>query len=170
VSDVERDEIHILKRKGYSLREIGTSLGIWWTAVGYEVRTNARKDRPYDATVAKHKAYVKRKYARPTGTKIVGNEFLRKRVDELLLDLQSPENVSGRIRREQHLSSISAFAIRRYIKTPHGRKIEAKRKRLISRRRRRVKKTIYEGKRMIDKRPKKIKEKREIGQSKVQPP
>ncbi len=136
---------------------------MWWTAIGYEVRTHARKDRPYDAAIAKHKAYVKRKYARPTGTKIIGNEFLRRRVDDLLLDLQSPENVSGRIQREGYLPSVSAFAIRRYIRSPHGRRIEAKRKRLISRRRRRAKKTIYEGKRMIDKRPKRIKEKREIG-------
>jgi len=85
-------------------------------------------------------------------------------VDELLLDLQSPENVAGRIvYHEQGLPTVSPFAIRRYIESPHGRKIEAKRRKLLRKRRKRADRTVYEGKRMISKRPKKIKEKKEVG-------
>lgn len=160
----ERDEIHILKSKGYSLRDIGESLGIWFTAVGYELREHTRIGRTYDAAYAKLRAYTKRKYARPVGTKIVSHPKLRKLIDELLLDLQSPENVSGRIERfEGDLPCVSPFAIRRYIASPHGRRIEVKRKKLLRKRRKRANRTVYDGKRMISKRPKRIKEKREIG-------
>lgn len=164
MTDAERVEVEILRRRGYSLREIGESLGIWFTAIAYELRTNTRKKRRYNAAYAKQRAYTRRRYARPVGTKVVGEPTLRKRIDELLLDLQSPENVAGRIkRRERELPTVSPFAIRRYIESPHGRKIEARRKQIAGRRRKRAHRTVYEGKRMISKRPKHINEKRDIG-------
>ncbi len=156
--------MEILRRKGYSLRDIGKVLGVWFTSIAYELRTNTRKRRKYDAAYAKLRAYTKRRYARPVGTKIVGEPGLRERVDELLLDLQSPENVAGRIAyHERHLPTVSPFAIRRYIESPHGRRIEAKRNKLLQKRRKRAVRTVYEGKRMISKRPKRIKEKKEVG-------
>lgn len=156
--------MEILRRKGYSLRDIGEALGVWFTALAYELRTNTRKRRRYNAEYAKLRAYTRRRYARPVGTKIVGEPLLRKRIDELLLDLQSPENVAGRIAHlEPQMPTVSPFAIRRYIESPHGRKIEAKRNKLLRKRRKRAERTVYEGKRMISKRPKRIKEKKEVG-------
>jgi IS30 family transposase len=156
--------VEILRRKGYSLRDIGETLGIWFTAIAYELHANTRKRRSYDAAYAKLRAYTKRRYARPVGTKIGGEPRLRKRIDELLLDLQSPENVAGRIAyHERYLPSVSPFAIRRYIESPYGRRIEAARNKLLRKRRKRAIRTVYAGKRMISKRPRKIKEKKEFG-------
>ena len=96
--------------------------------------------------------------------KIVSHIELRKCVEELLLDDQSPELSSEHIRKHRKdLPCISPIALRRYIKSPYGRKIEAKRKRLEQRWKRRASRAVMEGKRMIDKRPKRINERKGVG-------
>ncbi len=96
--------------------------------------------------------------------KIVSHVELRKCVDELLLDYQSPEMVSGFIRKHRKdLPYISPRALRRYIESPYGRRIEAKRKKHTARWKRRASRAIMDGKRMIDKRPKQINDRRGVG-------
>lgn len=95
---------------------------------------------------------------RTIGKKIALNKELKKFVEEKLLDDQSPEEVSKRLkRREKHLPYVSASAIHRYIKSPYGRRIEARRVKIFKKKRRggSTKKRI-EGKRNIHGRPKKI--------------
>jgi len=74
------------------------------------------------------------------------------------MDDQSPEGLAGRLKWvERKIVSVFAFAIRRFIKSPYGRRIEAHRVKVFKKkRRRRVPKTILADKRMIDKRPSKI--------------
>ena len=96
--------------------------GIW-----YELQ-KARKGRPYDAKVAEHTTYVRRRYNRAVGKKIALDKDLRKFVETHLLDDQSPEEISKRLKRvEKHLSYVSGSAIRRYIKSVYGRRIESHR-------------------------------------------
>lgn len=113
---------------------------------------------------AKHHAYVKRKYAKAVGMKIVAHPDLRQHVEELLLDCQSPELASERIRKHRKdLPYISPSALRRYIKSPYGRRIEAKRNTLIRKWKRRAQRAVMAGKRMIDKRPKQINDRKGVG-------
>ena len=95
---------------------------------------------------------------RRDGKKIALDPGLREFVESSLLDDQSPEGIAGRLERiEKTIASVSAFAIRRYIKSPYGRRIEAHRAKVFKKkRRRRVWKTLLAGKRMIGKRPSKI--------------
>lgn len=76
-------------------------------------------------------------------------------VESYLLDDQSPENVSGRIRRHhRNLPPVSGSLIRRYIGSVYGRRIEAHRARVFKKRRySRRKKVTIDGRRMISKRP-----------------
>lgn len=95
---------------------------------------------------------------RHVGRKIALNSILRQFIEEKLLDDQSPEEISKRLKRvEKELPYVSATAMRRYIKSPYGRKIEARRAKIFRKKRNRVghRKKI-EGKRMIAQRPKKI--------------
>lgn len=126
--------------------------GIW-----YELQ-KAVKGRPYEARGAKHKTYVRRRNGRTTGKKIAAHKELRAFVERHLLDDQSPENISKRIKRkEQHLPYVSAKAIRAYIESVYGRKIESHRKKVFAKKRRhRVSKERLKNKRMIDIRPSKI--------------
>lgn len=127
------------------------------SVIWYEVQKK-RKGRPYDATYAHHISYVRRKYSRAVGKTIALNADLRKFIETHLLDDQSPENISLRLRRiEKNISYASASAIRRYIKSPYGRKIESHRAKVFKKKRHhRPSKPRIEGKRTIDKRPSKI--------------
>ena len=81
------------------------------------------------------------------------------------MDDQSPEMIAGRIKKHhKQLRPISGTAIRRYIASVHGRRIESHRAKLFAKRRRKTrKKVVIDGRRMISKRPKHINERKHIG-------
>jgi len=90
--------------------------------------------------------------------RIVEHSSLRRFLEHHLMDDQSPEEIAKRLRRiERNLPYVSASAIRRYIKSPYGRKIEWHRSKVFKKKRRHgaARKRI-EGKRMISQRPSKI--------------
>jgi len=95
---------------------------------------------------------------RKEGKKIASNPDLRAFVELHLLDDQEPEEISRRLRNiEKSLPYISGSAIRRYIVSPYGRRIEAHRRKTFGKRRKhRGNRTRLKDKRMIDKRPLKI--------------
>lgn len=110
----------------------------------------------YDPAKAHHKAYVRRKYAKYQGMKIVENPKLRKFVERALLEGRSPASIAGRVNNhEKTLPSISGDSIERFLKSVHGRKIEAHRRILKSRRihQRRPKTARLKDRKFIDKRP-----------------
>lgn len=119
----------------------------------------------YNPVKAKHKAYVRRHNAKYQGMKIVEDKGLKTFVDECLLEDQSPEGISGRLKykREKNLPYISKDSIYRYLKSPYGRKIEAKLVKKKKRGRKRKNKGILDGRTFIDKRPKYINTRKKIG-------
>ncbi len=153
----DRNEIEILRRKGYSLSVIARTLKRVKSGIWYELQ-KARKGRSYDASVAEHTTYVRRRYNRAVGKKIALDLELRKFVEMHLLDDQSPEEISKRLKRvEKHLTYVSGSAIRRYIKSVYGRRIESHRAKVFKKRRRhRPTKPRIVDKRLIDTRPSKI--------------
>jgi len=102
---------------------------------------------------------------RKMGKKIALDPPLRTFVETTLMDDQSPEAIAGRLRRiERILTYVSPAAIKRYVRSVYGRRIESHRAKIFKRaRRRRVPKTKLDGKRMITKRPKHINERKGIG-------
>lgn len=86
-------------------------------------------------------------------------------MDTCLLDGQSPEDISGRLKfkYEKGLQYVSKDGIYRYIKSVHGRKIEAK----LQKKKKRWKggrmKGTLDGRTFIDKRPKYINDRTRIG-------
>jgi IS30 family transposase len=102
---------------------------------------------------------------RKEGKKIALDAQLKTFVEAHLLDDQSAAAVAGRIRRiEQALTRISSAAIKRYIKSVYGRRIEVHRAKIFRKRRggTRAKNTL-DGKCMISKRPKRINERKGLG-------
>jgi len=140
-------------------------LGRTGPAIWYEYAHN-KTQRKYDPEKAHHKAYVRRKYSKFQGKKIVDNSELQGFVEENLYDDQSPENISKRIKKhEKRLPSVSKDSIYRYIKSVHGRRIEyhrSKRKRRRWNRRRRSKEKLMDRK-FIDERPKIVGKRARIG-------
>lgn len=126
--------------------------GIW-----YELRKKI-KGKKYRAKIANHISYVRMRKGRKIGKKIVSNKELRSFVEENLLDDQSSEEISKRLKRiEKNLLYVSAFAIHKFIQSPYGRKVEAHRNKVFKKqRKRRGLKPRIKDKRLISKRPKKI--------------
>lgn len=164
MSAAERVEIAYLFGRRYSRRKIARALGRGKSSIADELKRNRVKGR-YDPRKADHKAYVRRKYAKYQGMKIVENPALRTEVELRLMDDQSPEAVARRItRREHRLPSLSKNAVYRYIKSPYGRRIESHRTRKRSRRRGERSRTRHLPDRtFIDQRPGYINARRGIG-------
>ena len=134
-------------------------------AISQELKINTRKGRLYDATYAQHKSQVNRKYKHTRSNTIAQHKELQKTIEDYLMDDQSPEHISKRIERyHKDLPYVSGVTIRAYVKSVHGRRIEAHRNKVYKKRRkRRVLSAKITDKRMIDKRPKYIKDRKRIG-------
>lgn len=142
---------------------IGELLGRAKSAIFYELKRN-KVNGKYDAQKAHHKAYVRRREAKYQGMKIVQNDKLRDKVDELLYDDQSPEATAGRItKHEKGLPSVSGDSVRRYIKSPYGRNIENHRNQRKRKRRRRGHKAKLKDRKFIEERPISIQNRRRVG-------
>lgn len=145
------------------MRRIAALLGRSPNTISAEIRRN-RVHRRYDPTKANHKAYVRRKYAKYQGMKIVEHDRLRNEITERLYDDQSPEAIAGYVRRLRILPSVSKNAIYRFIASVYGRRIEAYRRRKRTRCYRRHANTrTLVNRQFIDQRPHYIEQRRHIG-------
>ena len=119
----------------------------------------------YDAKYAQHKSYVRKKYDRVRSNTIVGRSDLQKVIDEYLYDDQSPEHISKRILKyHKDIPYVSGVTIRTYIRSPYGRRIEACRDKIYPKRRGKRRSAFrIKDRRMIDKRPRYINERKRIG-------
>lgn len=153
-----------MSRRGYSLQEIAETFKRVKSAIWYETQKK-RNGKRYDAVYAKHLSYVRMRAKRKEGKKIALDRPLRQFVEQGLMDDQSPEAIEGRIKCvETKLNRASAFAIRRFIKSPYGRRIEVHRLKVFKKKRRaRPPKARMDGKRMISKRPKRINDRKGLG-------
>lgn len=163
---VDRHEIHLLKRKGYTQVEIASRLDVSQQAISYEISEKTRNLRLYDSEYAGHLTYVRKHHKRTRGNTIAEHPNLRKTVTDYLMDDQSPELLSGRIRKcHRDIPYVSGRTIRKFIKSPYGRRIEAHRRKTHRKRGKRKLRFEITDKRMIDKRPKVIKDRKRIGDS-----
>ena len=117
----------------------------------------------YNPRKAHHKAYVRRKYAKYQGMKIVEDDTLWKEVVGRLYDDQSPEAIAGYSRRGI-ISPISKNAIYRFMASVYGRQVEAYRlRKRRRRRRRRVHTPGLTSRTFIDRRPLYITTRKRVG-------
>lgn len=159
----ERAEIEILSAKGYSQIDIANVLGRDKGTISRELKRKVGGE--YGARKAEHKAYVKRKYSKYQGMKVRENMKLESYITQYLRLGWSPEAVAGRIAQERNLEPISHTAIYHWLRSVHGRKLEAELK-LLKRKRgakKRQKVLKLEGRVFIDERPKGIDTKRYFG-------
>lgn len=120
----DRLEISILLNKGYSLRTIHKALSISLGALSEEINQNKVNEK-YDPHKANHKAYVRRKYSKYQGMKVVKDNALRKYVEEKIKADWSPEEISGRIKEiDTHLKYISTNGVYKFVHSVYGRSLE----------------------------------------------
>jgi IS30 family transposase len=83
IKKAERLEIAILLNKGYSYKDIAKVLKRSPNTISREIKENSVNGE-YDPHKANHKAYVKRKYSKYQGMKIVEDNQLRSYIEEKL--------------------------------------------------------------------------------------
>jgi len=162
----ERKQIERFLRKGKSLRWISTKLGRSISAISDEIRLNSVKGK-YDTKKAENKARLRRQNSKLQCMKVVMDTDLKKFVTENILSDQSPEGISGRLKKvEKHIQYASTKAIYKFVESPHGRRIE---KHLYSKavhKKGGIKRDTpitIDGRTMIDERPKKVEKRLEFG-------
>lgn len=145
------------------MREIADRLGRAVSTISDELSRNRRKGR-YIPEKAEEKAYQRRWQVQKIGKKIIRYKELRAFVEKHLHEGQSPEAVAGRLKREGKLPLVSKDAIYRYIKSVHGRLLEYIRsKRGLGRRRTKPRTKPWKDRVWIEKRPKRINTRRNVG-------
>ncbi len=115
----ERDEIAILLKKGYSLRNIGHALGRNPSSVSREINRNL-VNGIYDSKKAKYKAYIRRQKSKYQGMKIRESFELEEYVEAKMKSYWTPEQIAGRLKFERGETIISAKSIYEYVYSPYG--------------------------------------------------
>lgn len=153
-------------RKKKSLRFVAHKLGRSLSAVWDEIRLNSTNGI-YDAKKAEAKARLRRQNSKLQCMKVAMDPELKDFVTENILDDQSPEGISGRLKEvEKKIQYASTKAIYKFVWSIHGRKIE---KHLYSKSvhknggPKRGTSVSIDGRTMIEKRPKKVDSRGEFG-------
>lgn len=162
----ERKRIERFLRRGEGRRFIAGKLGRSLSAVSDEIRLNSVNGK-YDAKKAEHKARVRRQNSKLQCMKIALDPELKRFVTKNILDDQSPEGISGRLKEvKKDLQYVSTKAIYKFVWSPHGRKIERHLYSKAVHKKGGPKRDIpvsIDGRVMIDERPKKVESRREFG-------
>ena len=120
LSESSRDEIEILLNKGYEQKEIASVLKCNPSTVSREISKRKRKNGYYCAQTAKHKANVYRSRSKYQGMKIEREPKLRKHIITELKKHRSPDEISGRLKKEKSKMQISTNAIYKWLRSVRG--------------------------------------------------
>jgi len=114
LSKHERNEIHILREKGYSLRDVATVLDRHPSTISREIRRNQVKGE-YSAKKADFKAYQRRHTRKIPMKKIRRNDELEKYIRKKLALHRTPQLIAGRRNKEHINDKIGHVSIYKYI-------------------------------------------------------
>jgi len=154
IKKAERLEIAILLNKKYGFKEIGDVLGYDKATISREAGNNSVNGL-YDPKKAQHKAYVRRKYSKYQGMKIVQDSQLRDYIEKNIKQDWSPEQAAGRLQNiDIHIKYASRGAIYKYIYSVYGRQLERHlRHKGKKRKSKRIKSAQLKNRTFIDERP-----------------
>lgn len=126
----DRDRLQALRDAGTNQEEIARILGVDPSTISREIARNRRKYRKkknvknknarYEAGVAEHKAYVRRKYAKYQGKKIEENAPLRRYITSRLRRYWNPDEIAGRMRETKQPFYASKTAIYEWLRSVWG--------------------------------------------------
>ena len=117
LSDSERDEIEILRNKGHSMRSIANIFGRSPNTISYELQ---RVRSGYRAMYAKQYARTNLKNRRFQWSKIESSKELKRYIVSSLKKYWNPDEISGRMKKENQPFYISKSAIYKWLETVRG--------------------------------------------------
>jgi IS30 family transposase len=111
-------------------KEIARILAVNQSTISREISRNRRKYRKnkqiknknasYEAGVANHKAYVRRKYSKYAGKKIDDDDKLKQYITKKLALHWSPDEISGRMKKDKESFYASKTSIYEWLYTSRG--------------------------------------------------
>jgi IS30 family transposase len=110
----DRNQIEILLYKKYKQKEIAFVLGYTESTISREIQRHRCQDEIYRASVAQHKADIKRRNSKYQGMKIQQDTTLQERIVTALQSHQSPDGIAGR------LGGITAKSIYKWLYSIYG--------------------------------------------------
>ena len=124
----KRDRLDALWNANEKQKDIARILNIDQSTVSREIARNRRSKRhqggtkngDYDSSVAHHKSYVRKKYAKYQGKKIHEHDKLREYIIERLKIFWSPDEISGRMKVEGQPFYVSKTAIYEWLYSSRG--------------------------------------------------
>lgn len=130
LTQADRDRLQALRDTGTKQKEIAKILMVDPGTISREIARNRRKYRKkkniknknacYEAGVAHHKAYVKRKYAKYQGKKIEESVKLRHYITSRLRRYWNPDEIAGRMRDTKQPFYASKTAIYEWLRSVWG--------------------------------------------------
>jgi IS30 family transposase len=128
LSQYERDRIEAMREAGHSQKDIAGVLKRDKGTISREIARNRRRKRTkqgtllgkYEASVAQLKQYNRRRNAKYQGKKIEKNEDLRQYIIERLKRRWSPDDISGRIKKDKEPFYASKNLIYEWLYSVYG--------------------------------------------------
>lgn len=130
MTQIDRDRLQALRDSVTKQQEIAIILKVNPSTISREIQRNRRKYRKkkciknknacYEAGVANHKAYVRRKYSKYQGKNINENNELKNYIVNKLKKRWSPDEIAGRMRRDNKPFYASKTAIYEWLRTANG--------------------------------------------------
>lgn len=125
-----RDRIQAMLNSGHKQKEVAQVLGVNPGTISREIARNGRKVRRkggtlngrYEATVAEHKALVRREASKYQGKKIEENSGLRKYIIRKLKKYWNPDEIAGRMKKDGKSFYASKTSIYEWLRSSWGQK------------------------------------------------
>lgn len=130
LTQMDRDRLEALRDAGTTQKEVAKILKVDPSTISREIARNRRKYRKkknvknkharYEADVAEHKAYVRRKYAKYQGKHINETKALKTYIIGKLKQHWNPDEIAGRMRHDRESFYASKTAIYEWLRTARG--------------------------------------------------
>ncbi len=166
LGQAKRDRVQALLESGHKQEEVSKILDVDASTISREVKRNRKKirvkggtrDGPYLSSLAHHKSYVRRKYAKYQGKAINENPALQEYIIARLKKYWSPDALSGKMKKEKQPFYASKNAIYEWLRTGRGaywcKFLYSVRYHKKKRRKKKTKKALIPNRRGLNQRPK----------------
>lgn len=118
----DRDRLEALLDSDHTQTQVACILNVNKSTISREVKKRKRRDGHYEASTAQQKAYVKRKDSKYQGMKVESSEEMKTYIIEGLKQKRSPDEIAGRMKKDNLSFYASKDAIYHWLYSIHGQK------------------------------------------------
>src|SRR3989344_731351 len=121
LTEHDRDRIHALYGQGHDQSDIADVLGVDKGTISREINRYDRKTWRYNAVRAQKDAEEKRTHSKRPGMKIEAHANLKRFIIGELQKLRSPDEIAGRMKRDNLTPRVGTAAIYKWLYSEEGR-------------------------------------------------